>query len=269
MKLPKLKFLVISLWFIVWIALSQLSTAYALTAVDTYQIADNQAVSGDVITDAQSKGLVRSNVTYDNRMFGILEDNPVAVYRDNSAPNNRPIVRSGDTIVNVTDYNGAINPGDYLTSSPIDGKAMKANQSGEVLGIVTGKVTTGNKINFQGRNLTTGQVEIAVNIEYADLTTARSTVQLFSAINNALFSNVQNPEQFQTVVRYIIAGIIGIVAFALGFIAFTRSISKGIEAIGRNPLAKTAIQVSIGMEIGLTIITSLAGIALAFIIIRF
>ena len=242
----------------------------ALSVATTYAVTDTSAKSGDIVTDQVGKGLTRATVAYDNRIFGILEDDPLAVYRNTQAASNeRPIVRSGDATVNVTDYNDKVLVGDYITSSPVNGAGMKATLSGNVIGVATSAVTQTGKTNFQGRQLTTGTVTVAVNIAYVDISTARSNIALFSQINSALFRNVQDPEKFATVVRYIIAGVIALLSFILGFSTFSRAIAKGIEAIGRNPLAKRAIQTSIVLEIVMTVITSLAGVVLAFIIVRF
>lgn len=242
--------------------------AYALDIANIYPV-DTKAISGDILTDSTTQGLIRSSSAYDNRLFGIVEDDPLAVYRDTATPKNRPVVRNGDNSVNVTDFNGPLSVGDYITSSPIEGKGMKATESGEVVGVVTSKGVSSSPISYQGKSYPSSTVIVSLNIEYRDLGTGRSNIALFNALNTTLFKGIQNPEQFQTVVRYIIAGVIALLAFTFGFIAFTRSISKGIEAIGRNPLAKGAIQVSIGLEIILTIITSFAGVALAYIIIKF
>lgn len=251
--------------------LGNLSTnPQALSIASTYTVKETNAKSGDIVADLAGKGLVRATTSYDNRIFGIIQDDPLAVYRNiNAASNERPITRSGDATVNVTDFNGKIAVGDYITSSPIAGSGMRATLSGTVIGIATAPVVEIGKINFQGKQLSSATVSVAVNIGYADISTARSNIALFSQINSALFKNISDPEKFTTVVRYIIAGIIALISFIFGFSTFSRSISKGIEAIGRNPLAKRAIQTSLVMEIVMTVITSLAGVVLAFIIVRF
>lgn len=251
-------------------ALSCAKQSFALSVASTYAITDTSVKSGDIVADQVGKGIARANVAYDNRIFGVVEDDPLAVYRNTTAAaNERPVIRSGDATVNVTDYNGKISIGDYVTSSPVSGSGMKATLSGNVIGVATSAVTETGKVNAQGKQLTAGTVTVAINIAYVDISTARSNIALFSQINSALFKNVQDPEKFATVVRYIIAGVIALLSFGFGFLTFSRSISKGIEAIGRNPLAKRAIQASIVLEIVMTVITSLAGVVLAFIIVRF
>lgn len=242
----------------------------AYDAAFTYQIADKTAISGDIIANYSGQGFILDAIAYDSHIFGVLQDEPLAVYRDTTPdPSKRPIITGGNTIVNVNDYNGAIVPGDYITSSPIKGKGMKAGQSGQIVGIALEDAHFGqDAVTVDSRQVHSAQILVAVRVEYAELTTARSNVRLFDAVNAAFFRSVQNPEKFTLAIRYIIAGLIAIVAFIIGFFAFTRSIAKGIEAMGRNPLARRSIQIGIIIQVVLTVLTSLGAIVLAYIIIR-
>lgn len=245
-----------------------LVNAQELSIASVYEISDQEAVSGDILINAGEKGLIRTNVTYDAKIFGVLEDNPLVVLRE-ATPSGKPVIRTGDTKVNVTDYNGEIKKGDYVTTSPLSGKGMQAGQSGYTLGIATEDAIYGSETQqVEGKQVKSGTVSVALRIEYAELSTARSNVKLLNDLNAAFFRSVQDPEKFTLVIRYIIAGIIAILAFVLGFFSITRSISKAVEAIGRNPLAKTAILASVGFQIGLAVVGGIIAAAIVFIIIR-
>ncbi len=43
----------------------------------SYKINDQDAVSGDIIIIDSEKGLVRTNLANDSRIFGVIEDKPV------------------------------------------------------------------------------------------------------------------------------------------------------------------------------------------------
>ena len=58
-----------------------------------------------------------------------------------------------------------------------------------------------------------------------------------------------------------------LIAFTLGMIYFGRSSRAGIEAIGRNPLAKRVIQFTVFMNIVLTIVIVIVGLAIAYLIL--
>src|SRR3989344_8247752 len=280
MSAPK-KFMVHGSWFMVRIVLClvlvvvllrttnyELRTIYAqnFDIASTYTINDPEAWAGDIISSGDN-GLVRANVSYDNHIFGIIQENPVIVFTEASG-SGRVIGRSGDSMVKITDFNGEIKIGDRVTSSPIAGYGMKATQSGYVIGVVTAAPSNTGSLSYQNRQFNAGTAQVALKIEYAELSTPRSSIRLLEYIGAAFFRNIQDPERVTQAVKAIIAGLIAIISFGIGFFAFSRAISKGVEAIGRNPLAKRAIQVSILIQLVLTIFTTLAGLVGAFIVLR-
>lgn len=239
----------------------------------TYKLNDKDALSGDIIILAGENGLVRGNVSYDSRIFGVFVQTPTLVLRQSQEPeatsSTVPVIRAGETLVNVTDFNGEIKKGDYVTSSPISGKGMRAGQSGYVLGAALENAQFLQATqNFENKQIRNGTVRVALRIEYAELTTARSASRLLDQLNAAFFRNIQDPEKFTLTIRYIIAGIIAILAFAIGFFWVSRSISKAVEAVGRNPLARQSILASVILQIVLTLIGAGVTIVIIFLVIR-
>ncbi len=242
--------------------------AQSFNIASVYQISDKDAVNGDIIISNGDKGLTRTQVTYDNRIFGVIDTNPTVVLREASS-SAIPVIRLGDVVVNVTDYNGDIKKGDLITSSPVLGKGMKAGQSGYVLGTALEDATySGPSVQADTKQVKTGNVKTALRIEFAELTTARNSIALLDNLNTAFFRSVQNPEKFTLTIRYIIAGLIALIAFVVGFFTVARSISKSVDSIGRNPLAITTIMASVIFQIGLAIVGGLIAIALIYIIVR-
>lgn len=233
----------------------------------TYQVADAEALEGDILS-ATEKGLVRSNIGFDNKMFGIITSQPLLVYRTETP--GQPVIRSGITEVNVTTLNGSIKFGDYITSSQIAGKGQKASESGYVVGIALSSFDGANAPQVQGPrgNVASGKISIAVRIEYAELTNPRFAGRLFGFLGTTLLENVSDPKQAGAAVRVIAAGIILLLSFSFAFLVFARSIPKSIEAIGRNPLAKSTIQFSMVINIILLIVTGIIGIIASILIIR-
>lgn len=242
--------------------------AQGFNTASTYEISDKDAASKDILISAGEKGLTRTNVTYDSKVFGVLEDNPLLVLREASS-SARPVIRNGDTTVNVTDFNAEIKKGDYITTSPVLGKGMKAGQSGYVLGIALENATyDGPTVTAEGKQVKTGSVKVAIRIEYAELSTARSNFALLSSLNGVLFRSIQDPEKFTLTIRYIIAGLIALIAFAIAFFTVGRSITKAIEAIGRNPLARATIMASIIFQLVIALIGGIATVGIIYIIVR-
>lgn len=243
-------------------------TPEGIEVTSTYPIADTESVSGDIMSTSD-KGLVRSEISFDNKMFGILDENPLVVYR-NLDTEGKPIIRSGVAKVNVSTLNGPIKVGDYITTSSIKGKGAKVSESGYVLGSALEgfEGTEGEQVDGPNGPVRLGQIRVAISIEYAELTNPRFAGRLFGFIGSSFLENVRDPKQLGSVVRYIAAGLVVLLTFTFGLLTFSRSIAKSVEALGRNPLAKSAIQLSMIINIVLLIVTGLIGIVASILIIR-
>lgn len=246
----------------------KISSAQNLDLTYTYDLSDNQAISGDVIASSD-KGLVRADTSYTPKIFGILLKEPTVVYKSLD-DTQQSIARAGVAIVNVTNLNGEIKKGDYITSSPIVGKGQKSTQSGYSIGVALSDFdgSAGEKVNFDSKQYTSGQVQVALRIEFTELSNPRSVARLLDFFNIALFQNLQDSRKSIELVKYLAALIVVVASIVLGFLVFARSVPKSIEALGRNPLAKNAIQFSIILSILLTVLTSLLGIGAAYLILR-
>lgn len=247
-------------------------TAYAQTpgleATSVYEITDTKAEEGDILV-ATEQGLFRAEKSFDNKMFGVVQEKPILVFRDNDTKG-KPIIRTGVATVNITTLNGAIKYGDYITSSTLQGKGQKASESGYVLGIALANFDGKDAPQVDGPNgkVSVGTIPMAIRVEYAELTNPRFAGRLFGFIGSSLLENVSDPKKFGSVIRYLLAGLILLLSFTFGFLTFSRSISKSIEALGRNPLARATIQLSMVINIGLLIGTAVIGIVAAILIIK-
>lgn len=246
--------------------------AQGFNVASEYTIADNNPKNGEIVINSPGKGITRTNISYDNRIFGVIQTTPVVVLREASstaAQRLQPVIRDGDAYVLVNNYNGDIKNGDLVTTSPQSGTGMKAGQSGYVLGTALENAQYGNTTqNINGKQVRSGTIKVAIAIQYAELTTARNSISLFNNLNTAFFRSVQNPEQFTLAIRYIIAGIIALLAFSIGFFTVARSVAKATEAIGRNPLAKNTIMASVILQIIITVVGGIATVIIVYIIIR-
>ena len=233
-----------------------------------YTVADTEAVDGDILVTGEN-GLSRASIVYDAKLFGVLQNQPLVVYRETNTQK-KPVIRSGQAYVNITTLNGAINYGDYITSSQIAGKGQKGSESGYVIGIALAAFDGQNAQQIEGPNgsISVGKIPIAVKIEYIGISTPRFTESFFGLIGISILENIKDPKKLGELIRYIVAGLIILLSFTLGFLTFSRSIIKSIEAVGRNPLAKNTIQLSMILNIILLVITAIIGIVASIILIR-
>lgn len=237
----------------------------------TMDVTDKDAVSGDIVSLTEKAGeLVRTKVEYDSKMYGVLDEKPLMVYKTTDS---LPVIRLGDTTVNVTTLGGPIAIGDYITSSNIPGKGMKASEfNGYVVGIALS--------TFDGKGLPTktsgkntyaeGKVRLTVQVGPASPIIIQAAGGVFGTMKQlmrAIMLNINSSRRTEKIIRYILAALIAILSIYISFRTFGKNISKGIEAIGRNPLAKGSIQAVIVINVVLIVVVCVGGLALSLIII--
>lgn len=235
----------------------------------TRPVADKDVISGDIV-EPSDNGLIRVNAAYSTKIYGVIQENTLLIYRKVATDSSKPIARNGIVAVNVTNLTGDIKTGDYITSSPIPGKGQKANRPGYIVGVAMEDFDTqdAKTVNFEGQSYPGGSILVALKPEFAGGVASGSTSRLIDQLGSQLFKNIEDSEGFNRLVRYFIAGIVVLVSFIVGFVIFARSVPKSIEAIGRNPLAKSQIQFAIMLNILLTVVSSLIGIGAAFLILQ-
>ena len=213
-------------------------------------IVDKEAKAGDVLSKAEA-GLVRSDADYDKNMFGVVVENPSIVLNKPSS-DTVPVISYGEVLVTVGNKKGEIKRGDFVTSSDVPGLAVKATESGFVLGKALEDMGDKRKIL------------VFVNIQYRNIEGAPPT---FGRVFKFLASALERPENLPEVLRYLFAMVLGGGAFVLGFVSFARSLRSGVEAVGRNPLAKSSIQLAMVLNLGGILTLTMAGIGLALFVI--
>jgi len=219
----------------------------------SYLISENPEIeSGNIVSEGES-GLVKSNKPYSEKIIGV-------VVEESSVSFNRPttstllVASQGEALVKVSNSNGEIKKGDYITSSDNPGIGQKSTKSGYIIGKAL-------------ENLSGEEGEIRVLLGVRERSVGELQGSGFLEQSLSLFQQVQHSEDFPQIARYIFAALVGGGSFLLGFISFVRTLQSGIEAIGRNPLAKKNIQLSLLINLlGIIILTG-AGLGLAFFIL--
>lgn len=226
---------------------------------NSYKIADREAVDGDILVLGKD-GLVRATTPYDSNIFGVLALEPAVVLRS-SQEERKPVIRTGTALVNVTLENGEIRANDYITSSETPGKGQKATRSGYVLGVALESLSSAQATSG-------AKVPVALRVEYAEISNARTLARLLDYLGASFLTNVKDPGKLSQIVRFLFAGLVLLVSFGFAFAAFYRSLTRAIEAIGRNPLARASIIFSLILNIGLILLIITVGLAAAVVILR-
>lgn len=120
------------------------ATSTSITSADYAEnyISSQNLEPGDLVipsNDGNSQAIVKSTNTYQQQLLGVVSTSPGITLNSDAAtdtlhPNKYPIALSGRVPVKVSTENGSIHSGDFLTTSSQTGIAMKATQSGVVIG---------------------------------------------------------------------------------------------------------------------------------------
>lgn len=231
-------------------AQAQLSEGVSIPIQITGNVKD-----GDIISST-SKGYVTSNTPYDPAMSGVVNENFAVGFKNNQLQDAHPVISSGKAYVNVSSINGNIKKGDFITSSSIVGVAQKADKNGFILGSALEDYSSNDPKQV-------GQIDVAIQIKYNAPNTS---------VSNNLLENVKQAASAPylaplTSLRYLLAALIAIAAFVLGFMSFGKVARAGVEALGRNPLASKLIELGVIFNTALTIGIILVGLAIAYLIL--
>jgi hypothetical protein len=132
---------------------------------ELFNVSENKADSGTLmIIDAANPGhLTISTRAYDTKVAGIVSGaggvNPgLTLHQEGVMEGDTEVAIAGRVYVKATAVNGAIEPGDLLTTSDRPGYAMKATDRDRAHGAIIGKAMTGLKDD-------TGLVLVLVNLQ--------------------------------------------------------------------------------------------------------
>ncbi|MFA4989266.1 MAG: hypothetical protein WC576_00640 [Candidatus Omnitrophota bacterium] len=141
---------------------------------------------GDIIViDKDRPGFIKvSDQSNSQDIVGVASENPAMVigsygisikgWKNNQPKDGTyiyPLALSGRKIINVTDENGDIKPGDKIISSSLKGYGAKAFESGQVVGMAIGGFSSSPEDETvtlpNGRKVKVGKLLIIINVGYA------------------------------------------------------------------------------------------------------
>jgi hypothetical protein len=221
----------------------------------TVELSEENIKDGSVLCSSDG-GVKQCREEYDANMFGIFVETPsVSIVNVNSTAN-KTVLNSGKAYVRVSSINGNIKKGNFVTSSKTPGVAQLADKSGNVLGVAVEDFTEQDK-KIEGKIL------VLLGIRPA-IVAKSSRGNLVETLREGFLAPTLTP---LASLRYLLAIIIAVAAFILGFIYFGRVAKGGVEAMGRNPLARKAIQFTVAVNLLLTLFIMAGGLILAYIIL--
>lgn len=209
---------------------------------------------GSVISNSD-KGAILTITAYDPQVMGIVSRD-AAVLID-TTPNGVPVISTGKVYILVSAKNGLIKKGDLLTSSTIPGVAVRADKDGYVIG-----TALEDAVNKDPKQIE--KIAADVDLHYFN-SKPIFPGSLSDILKIAFLPTRDSPSP---IFKYIVAGLVLLASIVLGFMSFGRTAAKGIEALGRNPSASKIIHLGIIFNITIVVVIILAGLTVAFLILR-
>ncbi len=213
--------------------------------------------SGHIISST-GDGFVLTGTPYDPQMVGIVTEKPAVSFNlTGSDESSYPVITSGSTYVLVNGENGDIKKGDLVTSSSTSGIGMKSQKSGYTLGSAMEDVKFSSKEEVKN-------IAVALNIKFS-ATGEQVKGQLSDIFKLSAMAATESPS---AVFKYVVAALVVILGFVLGFLTFGRTAAKGVDALGRNPMAVKFIQLGIAMNVFITVAIILSSLGIGYLILR-
>jgi len=218
-------------------------------------INDNDLKDGSILCSG-NEGISMCKQAFDVNMYGVYVENPAVVMQNKTIIDGKPVINSGKAYVRVSSTNGVIKVGSFVTTSNKPGVGQLADRSGNIVGVALENYEATDKESE-------GKVLVAIDIRSA-IVEKNTRGNLIETLKQGLTAPTLAP---LASLRYLLAIIIAVIAFGLGFIYFGRVAKQGVEALGRNPLAGRAIQLSVVLNLIMTIMIMAGGLILSYIIL--
>jgi hypothetical protein len=204
---------------------------------------DSEVEVGHIISVSKD-GFKKSSTEYDVLIFGVVANSPILSVEPRT-DSTRAVISSGETQVRVSTQNGEITVGDLITSSTTAGVGQKATSRGYVIGKALQSYSDSGE----------GLISVLVGPSFGTGGGAGGV--------GSLIGIAASPENS----RFVLAALLGIIIIIGGVYAFTRLVSSGVTAVGRNPLAKGSIYRSMLIAGVIIVILAIAGAGVVVAII--
>ncbi|MEO7364231.1 MAG: hypothetical protein ABIV43_01840 [Candidatus Saccharimonadales bacterium] len=229
------------------------------------------------IKDKQPTDVVPLTAATAEKMLGIvIPNNTVTIVLTPSTVTKQQVLvaTTGRYSVLVSNQNGPVKSGDYLTISAISGVAMKAGITDQqVIGQATAdfsgsanvisSVTLKNQIG-KDTKVAIGRVGVAINIAHNPLD--QKTVDFVPAFMVGLAQAVANKSV--SVARIYLSTVVLIISSVVTGIMLYSGIRSGMIAVGRNPLSKKSIIKSLIQTILAGMCVFIVGIVAVYLLLK-
>lgn len=225
-----------------------------------YQIVDPVFTYGDVVVyDRETATYRLAYKRGDADVLGVAVESPTFLLDDGTQ--NVPVIKSGETVVNVVGSGGPIVAGDYVTTSAVLGKAELAlPEDTFLLGIALGSYAglPEEVVGTEG-GISYGQIPILLSVGHI----SKAQEITHEAKDDATLTEAT----ILNIIQYLLAAFIAVGSVYIAFRNFGPNLKEGVQSIGRNPLAKSSIQSMVALNVVLIALVSIGGLLVSIAIL--
>ncbi len=247
------------------------------TVIQSYNAGPSVLPSMIVESQSKDKTIVTPLSSNDmDNMLGVVISSAnatIVLAPQNPSAQQVLVAPSGRYNVLVSNQNGSINPGDYLTISNIPGVAMKADTVHSlVIGKAVNSFNGNNRISTVSlKNSQNGSENVAVGRIVANVQLAPNPLYLKNSNSVLVFLtraeyNVTN-KPVSSLRTYLVA-MVFLATILITIVVLYTGVRSSMIAIGRNPLAKSAISGGLVRTIFAGIIVFATGTATVYLILN-
>lgn len=230
-------------------------------------------VAGGLVSldPAKSNRVLLSNIDNGDRLVGVAVGNTDSLVAIDSADTTLQVAITGTVPALVSTLNGPIRVGDQIGVSPFSGLGMKAAIGTRVIGLALENLDAGSSglvsrtVNDKDGKSQTIQVklmQVTIAIGPAPQPSSDKKANFLSKLAKSLTGkDVSTP-------RIIISTIIAVIAVIALVALLYSTLYATIIAIGRNPLAKSAIFRALAIVIAMALFTGFIAVLSIYLLLR-
>lgn len=227
-----------------------------------------------VASDPQNNNtaVVPANSITNNNLVGVVVSDSAAVVSDGST-DKVDVTSDGNAYILVSDINGKPVNGSKISASPLDGIGMVTTEASKIVGTLQGDLTSNSPgaqtksvkdKNGAEKRVLVGLVPIAINVTYYQPpdTASRLVPEFLRELSNTVGGKEVSPARIWGSLAVVVGGLAIVTVLVYG------AVRSSIGAIGRNPLARSAIQWSLTKVIILSAVILIGTGTIVYLILR-
>lgn len=229
-------------------------------------------VAGSLVSlDPQTTGVVQAaNTDRAGELLGVVVESNQSLIAASNSDTDVQVVTNGTALALVSTLNGDIHKGDAISASPINGVGMRAIVAGRILGIAQtdfsaksdGAISKQVKTKTGEQTISLGQTTLLLSVGYFTPRNNSSIPEPVQNLARLIVGKDVSP------IRIVLAATLLLIGITLSIIIINSAVRSSLESVGRNPLARKAINSGLLKILVLTVAILLLSFGSVYLIIK-